>query len=43
MVRTHRHTAKPTQLALGTRPQLVLVECETHPRVRDVVVQLIGE
>ena len=31
------------QLALGTWQQLVLVECETRPRTRDVIVQLLGE
>jgi secondary thiamine-phosphate synthase enzyme len=31
------------QLALGTWQQLVLVECDTRPRTRDVVVQLVGE
>ncbi len=30
-------------LALGTWQQLVLVECDTRSRTRDVVVQLIGE
>ena len=31
------------QLVLGTWQQLVLVECDTRSRTRDVVVQLIGE
>ena len=31
------------QLALGTWQQLVLVECDTRSRTREVVVQLIGE
>ena len=31
------------QLALGTWQQLVLVECDTRARIREVVVQLIGE
>ena len=31
------------RLALGTWQQLVLVECDTRPRTRDIVVQLIGE
>ena len=30
-------------LALGTWQQLVLVECDTRSRTREVVVQLIGE
>lgn len=31
------------ELALGTWQQVVLVECDTRPRDREVVVQLIGE
>ena len=31
------------ELALGTWQQLVLVECDTRSRTREVVVQLIGE
>ena len=31
------------RLALGTWQQLVLVECDTRSRTRDVIVQLIGE
>ena len=31
------------RLALGTWQQLVLVECDTRSRTREVVVQLIGE
>lgn len=31
------------QLALGTWQQLVLVECDTRARQRDLIVQLIGE
>ena len=31
------------QLALGTWQQLVLVECDTRSRTREVVVQLTGE
>ena len=30
------------QLALGTWQQLVLVECDTRSRTREIVVQLIG-
>jgi len=32
-----------SQLSLGTWQQLVLVECDTRSRTREVVVQLIGE
>ena len=31
------------ELALGTWQQLVLVECDTRSRMREVVVQLVGE
>ncbi len=31
------------ELALGTWQQLVLMECDTRSRMREVVVQLIGE
>jgi secondary thiamine-phosphate synthase enzyme len=31
------------KLALGTWQQLVLVECDTRSRTREVVVQLVGE
>ena len=31
------------QLVLGTWQQLVLVECDTRSRTREIVVQLIGE
>ena len=31
------------QLALGTWQQVVLVECDTRSRTREVLVQLIGE
>lgn len=31
------------QLVLGTWQQLVLVECDTRARQRDLIVQLIGE
>ena len=31
------------QLLLGTWQQLVLVECDTRPRARDLVIQLVGE
>ena len=31
------------QLLLGTWQQLVLVECDTRPRTRELVVQLVGE
>ncbi len=31
------------ELALGTWQQLVLMECDTRSRTREVVVQLIGE
>jgi len=31
------------QLALGTWQQIVLVECDTRSRTREVLVQLIGE
>lgn len=31
------------ELALGTWQQVVLVECDTRSRMREVVVQLIGE
>ena len=30
-------------LAIGTWQQVVLVECDTRPRTREVVVQLFGE
>ena len=32
-----------SELALGTWQQLVLVECDTRPRSRELVIQLIGE
>ena len=31
------------RLALGTWQQLVLVECDTTPREREVIVQMVGE
>lgn len=31
------------RLALGTWQQVVLVECDTTPREREVIVQLVGE
>jgi len=31
------------RLLLGTWQQIVLVDCDTRPRKRDIVVQLIGE
>ena len=34
---------RDSQLLVGTWQQLVLVECDTQPRDREFVVQLIGE
>ena len=31
------------ELALGRWQQIVLLECDTRPRTRDLVVQVIGE
>jgi secondary thiamine-phosphate synthase enzyme len=31
------------RLLLGTWQQIVLVDCDTRPRKRDVVVQVMGE
>ncbi len=32
-----------SELALGTWQQLVLVECDTRARTRELVIQLVGE
>jgi thiamine phosphate synthase YjbQ (UPF0047 family) len=31
------------RLLLGTWQQIVLVDCDTRPRKRDIVVQVIGQ
>lgn len=31
------------ELVLGTWQQVILLECDTRPRTRDIVVQVIGE
>lgn len=31
------------RLALGTWQQIVLIECDTRPRKREIVVQILGE